>query len=88
VWHKRCEKARDGGRGNEVFQVWRARPQEIEMHKEERMEERRGGATTKRVEENMRTLWRKRSAPKRSKDDHGGIDHKTRSSNVDGVQGM
>ena len=46
--------------------MWRARPQEMEMHKEERMEERRGDATTKRVEENMRTLWRKRSAPKRS----------------------
>jgi len=58
------------------------------MFRKEGKEERRDGTITKYVEESLRILWCKRSAPKRSKDDHGRVDYKMGGSNIDGVQGM
>ena len=40
------------------------------------------------MEESARTLWCKRSASKRSEDDHRRVDYKMGSSDIGGVQEM
>jgi len=57
-----------------MFQVQRGRTQEVGVFEEEKRG--RGGTTTKGMEEGEGTLWGKGTAPKRSSNEHGGVDNK------------
>ena len=55
------------------------------VSKNKREKKRGGGTTARSMGEGENTLWGKGTAPKRSSDEHGGMDNKIEGSDPGGV---